>query len=160
MADESVYDNPIDLAEERFAQLEVQVTYINCNVKLLMATLTSKLRMIGEDKGPNLVFILEEKFGYQEEPQNKSQKPKKEKLILSATKHSQSFFKMEEKVYIKSCQGEIDYLKLIQYFHQSEVYFSVHHIDQEHKKSFSCLKLEGHALTQWERHICQREIVQ
>jgi hypothetical protein len=34
-----------------------------------------------------------------------------------------------------------------------EVYFSVHNIDEEHKISFSQLKLEGHALTWWGSHM-------
>jgi hypothetical protein len=35
---------------------------------------------------------------------------------------------------------------------QIEVYFSVHHIEEEEKISFARLKLEGHALTLWEIH--------
>jgi hypothetical protein len=44
-------------------------------------------------------------------------------------------------------QGEIDALKLNHWLQQLEVYFSVHHIDEEKNISFARLKLEGHALT-------------
>jgi hypothetical protein len=54
---------------------------------------------------------------------------------------------MEVKVDIKPYQGEIDAVKLNHWLQQLEVYFSVHHIDEEKKISFSRLKLEGHALT-------------
>ena len=54
---------------------------------------------------------------------------------------------METKVNIKPYQGEIDALKLNHWLQQLEVYFSIHHIDEEQKISFASLKLEGHALT-------------
>lgn len=60
---------------------------------------------------------------------------------------------MEAKVHIKSYQGEIDALKSNNWLQQLELYFSVHHIDKEHKRSFSILKLDGYALTKWESHI-------
>ena len=59
---------------------------------------------------------------------------------------------METKVNIKPYQGEIDALKLNHWLQQLEAYFSVHHIDEEHKISIARLKLEGHALTWWESH--------
>jgi len=54
---------------------------------------------------------------------------------------------MEAKVDIKPYQGEIDALKHNNWFQQLEVYFNIHHIDEEQKISFTRLKLEGHALT-------------
>jgi hypothetical protein len=60
---------------------------------------------------------------------------------------------MEEKVEINPYQGEIDALKLNHWLQQLEVYFSVDHIYEGQKISFSRLKLEGHALTWWESHM-------
>jgi hypothetical protein len=60
---------------------------------------------------------------------------------------------MEVKVDINPYQGEIDALKLNHWLQQLEFYFSIHHIDEEKKISFSRLKLEGHALTWWEIHM-------
>ena len=54
---------------------------------------------------------------------------------------------MEAKVDIKPYQGEIDALKMYHWLQQLEVYFNVHHIDEEQNISFARLKLEGHALT-------------
>ena len=54
---------------------------------------------------------------------------------------------MEVKVDINPYQGEIDALKLNHWLQQLDVYFSIHHIDEGHKISFSRLKLEGHSLT-------------
>jgi hypothetical protein len=79
--------------------------------------------------------------------------PEKEKLSSSVVNPSLSLFKMEEKVYIKTYQGEIDALKMNHWLQQLEVYFSIHHIDEEKNISFSMLKLEGHALTWWEIHM-------
>jgi hypothetical protein len=59
---------------------------------------------------------------------------------------------MELKVDINPYQGEIDALKMNHWLQQLEVYFSIHHIDEGKKISFSRLKLEGHALTWWEIH--------
>jgi hypothetical protein len=53
---------------------------------------------------------------------------------------------------IKPCQVEIDALKLNHWLQELEVYFSVHHIDEEHEISFARLKLVDHALTWWESH--------
>jgi hypothetical protein len=50
---------------------------------------------------------------------------------------------MEVKVEIKSYQGHIDALKLNQLLQKIEVYFNIHHIEEEQKISFSRLKLEG-----------------
>jgi hypothetical protein len=49
---------------------------------------------------------------------------------------SHDLFKMEAKVDIKPYQGEIDALKLNHWLQQLEVYFSIHHIDEEQKISF------------------------
>jgi hypothetical protein len=54
---------------------------------------------------------------------------------------------MEEKVEINPYQGDISALKLNHWLKKIEFYFSVHHIDEEHKISFSILNLEGHDLT-------------
>jgi hypothetical protein len=54
---------------------------------------------------------------------------------------SQSLFNMEAKVDIESYQGDIDALKLNHWLQQIEFYFSIHHIDEEHKISFVILKL-------------------
>ena len=62
MADKSI-NEPRDLAEVRFTQLEQQVTYINinCNVSLLMAEVNNKLEIFGEDGGSNGEEKLEHK---------------------------------------------------------------------------------------------------
>jgi hypothetical protein len=65
----------------------------------------------------------------------------------------QSLFNMEKKVYIKPYQGEIDALKLRHWLQQLDIYFSIHHIDEENNISFARSKLEGHALTWWESHM-------
>jgi hypothetical protein len=59
---------------------------------------------------------------------------------------------MEGKVKINPYQGEIDALKLNHWLQQLEVYFSVHHIDEEKKIAFARLKLVGHDLIWWEIH--------
>jgi hypothetical protein len=66
---------------------------------------------------------------------------------------SQSLFNMKTKVDINPYQGEINALKLNHWLQQLEVYFSIHHKDEEHKILFTRLKLEGYALTWWEIHI-------
>jgi hypothetical protein len=59
---------------------------------------------------------------------------------------------MEVKFYIKPYQGDINELNLNHLLQWLEVYFSVHHIQEEHNISFFKLKLEGHSLTWWENH--------
>jgi hypothetical protein len=59
---------------------------------------------------------------------------------------------MGGKVDINPYQSEIDALKLNHWLQQLEVYFNVHHIDEEQNISFSRLKLEGHVLNWWEIH--------
>jgi hypothetical protein len=44
---------------------------------------------------------------------------------------------------IKPNEGEIDALKLNHWLHQLEVYFSIHHVDEEQKISFARLKLRA-----------------
>lgn len=59
MADESM-NNPLDLVEERFSQLESQFAKIKHNVRLLNMSLTNMLRLFIEDGGFNLQVQLEE----------------------------------------------------------------------------------------------------
>ena len=68
-------------------------------------------------------------------------------LQIQMSTPSWSIFNVKVKVDIKPYQGDIDALKLNHWLQQLEVYFNVHHIDQEQKISFSGLMLEGHALT-------------
>jgi len=49
-------------------------------------------------------------------------------------------------------QGHINALKHNHWLQQLEVYFIIHHIDEEQHILFARLKLEGHALTWWEIH--------
>lgn len=63
---------------------------------------------------------------------------------------SQSVLKMETKVDIKSSQGSINFLNLNHQLQQLEVYFSVHHIEEENNISFAWLKLQVYSLTWWE----------
>jgi len=66
---------------------------------------------------------------------------------------SQCLFKIEAKVDIKSYHGDINTLNLYHWVQQLELYFNVHEIKEEHKNSFSQLKLEGHALNWWESNV-------
>jgi len=59
---------------------------------------------------------------------------------------------MEAKVDINPYQDEIYALKLNHWLQQLEVYFNIHHIDEEHKIPFFRLKLDSHDLTWWERN--------
>jgi hypothetical protein len=54
---------------------------------------------------------------------------------------------------INPYQGDIDSLKLNHWLQQLEVYFIIHHINEEPKISFVRLKLEDQALTSWESHM-------
>lgn len=47
-------NNPRELVEERFLQLEAQVSYIRHNVDLLVSDLSNKLRLFKEDGGSNV----------------------------------------------------------------------------------------------------------
>jgi hypothetical protein len=60
---------------------------------------------------------------------------------------------MEAKVDINTYQGEMDALKPNHWLQKLELYFNVHHIDEECKISFFILKLEGPALTWCKIHI-------
>ena len=53
MADESSHNNPQDLVEERFARLEEKVTYISCNMSILMVDLARNLEPFMEARGSN-----------------------------------------------------------------------------------------------------------
>jgi hypothetical protein len=54
-------------------------------------------------------------------------------MSLGVVNPFESLFKMEEKVDINPYQGEIDALKLNIFFQQLELYFNIHHIDEEKK---------------------------
>jgi len=153
MVDEYFHNNPWDLAEESFESLEAQIVDINHNMNLLMAALASKLESFGYYGGSNLEIESEVKSGDREDSGKESWKEfEKEKPSLSVVNPSQYLFNMEEKVDLNPYQGEIDALKSNHWLQQLEVYFSVDHIYEGKKISFSRLKLEGHALTWWERH--------
>jgi len=49
----------------------------------------------------------------------------------SSMNYSQYLFKMEEKIDIKMYQGGIDALNINHWLNPLEVYFSVHHIEEE-----------------------------
>jgi hypothetical protein len=122
-------------------------------MSLLMVALASKLRPFREVGGSNSEIRSDGKLGDNKDPEKESRKePKKEQSSSSTINPSQYLFNMEEKVDINPYQGEIDALKLNHWLQQLEVYFNIHHIDEEQKISFSRLKLEGHALTWWEIH--------
>jgi hypothetical protein len=72
---------------------------------------------------------------------------------LNVVNPSQSLLNMEAKVDINPYQSDIDALKLNHWLKQLEVYFSVHHIDEEKKILFARLKLESDALAWWEIHM-------
>jgi hypothetical protein len=59
---------------------------------------------------------------------------------------------MEEKLGISPYHCEIDALKLNHSLQQLEIYFNIHHVDEEKNISFARMKLEGHALTWFESH--------
>jgi hypothetical protein len=97
---------------------------------------------------------LDEKSGDQENLGKELWKElEKEQSRLSVINSSQSLLNMEAKVDINPYQGDIDSLKLNHWLKQLEVYFSVHHIDEEQKILFARLKLEIDALTWWEIHM-------
>lgn len=53
---------------------------------------------------------------------------------------------MEEKVDIKTYQGDISALKLNHWLYKLELYFNIRDIDEEQKISFARLELGGNAL--------------
>jgi hypothetical protein len=61
MADVYVHNNPRDLAEEIFEQLEEQVFNISRNMNLLEVALEIKLGQLRDDGGSNLENKLEDK---------------------------------------------------------------------------------------------------
>jgi hypothetical protein len=119
-------------------RLEEKVVDISCNMSLLMVALASKFRPFREVGGLNSEIRSDGKLGDNEDPEKESWKePKKEKLSSSTINPSQYLFNMEEKVDINPYQGEIDALKLNHWLQQLEVYFNIHHIDEEQNISFS-----------------------
>jgi hypothetical protein len=64
MEDESIHNNPQDLAKYIFDRLEEHVANINHNMKLLMASLARKLGPFEDDGGSNSKIRLEGKSGY------------------------------------------------------------------------------------------------
>jgi hypothetical protein len=69
---------------------------------------------------------------YNEDLENELRKElEKENPSCSAINPPKSLFKMEVKVGINPYPSEIDALTLNHWLHQLEVYFSVHHIDEE-----------------------------
>jgi hypothetical protein len=57
MEDESIHNNPRDLAKEIFARLEARVTDVKHNMKLLMVPLPRNLISFIDDGGYNLEII-------------------------------------------------------------------------------------------------------
>ena len=47
-------NNPHDLVEERLVWMEAQVSYLNCNMSLLMVVFTNKIRLFIEDGCSNV----------------------------------------------------------------------------------------------------------
>jgi hypothetical protein len=123
--------------EERFVRLEEKVIDISRNMSLLMVALARKLGPFREVGGSNSEIGSDEKSRDNEDPEKESWKePEKEQSSSSAINPSQSLFKMEVKVDINPYQGEIDALKLNHWLQQLEVYFSIHHIDEEKRYHF------------------------
>jgi hypothetical protein len=113
MADESSHNNPQDAAEERFVRLEEQVVDISRNMALLMEAVDNKFRPFREVGSSNSEVVSDEKLGDSEDPKKELKKDlEKEQPSSSAITPSQPLFKMEAKVDIKPCQGEIDVVKL------------------------------------------------
>jgi hypothetical protein len=110
-------------------------------MSLLMGALASKLELFGEFEGSNSKIGSEGKLGNNEDPKKESRKnPKKDQLSFSVVNPSQSLFNMEVKVDIKPDQGEISALTLNHWLQELEVYFIIHHINEQ-KLSFFSLKL-------------------
>jgi hypothetical protein len=117
-------------------------------MNILMESLASNLGPFRDDGRSNSKIKSEGKSRDREDLGNESRKePEKEKSSLSAINPSQSLFNMEVKVDISPYKGDIDALKLNNWFQQLEFYFSIHHIEEEKNISFARLKLEGHALS-------------
>jgi hypothetical protein len=122
-------------------------------MNLLIMALARNIGPFGDDGGCNSENRSEGKSKDDEDSGKESRnKSEKEKPSSSVVDPSQSLFKMEAKVDINPYQSEINALKLNHWLQQLQVYFSIHHIDEEREIKFSRLKLEGHALTWWEIH--------
>eukprot|EP00253_Pinus_taeda_P034565 PITA_34565 len=141
MGDEFV-NEPCDPAELRFSQLKEQVADINRNVNLLMAALSNKLGIFGEEGGSNAEDKSE---GGSEDREDVDDQSKKEpgKDQPSSSFVNQSLFKVEAKVDIKPYHGEIDALKLNHWSHQLEVYFIVHQIGGREKDLIHAAEIGG-----------------
>lgn len=125
-------NNTRDPTQERFFRLEQQVTYMNCNVNLLMMDLRNKFRIFKEEGGSNSKDKAEGRLRDQEEIENWSKKgPKNYQPSSSVMNNSQPLFKKEVKVDIKPYHDKIDALKLNHWLQQLEVYFSVHQTEEE-----------------------------
>jgi hypothetical protein len=99
---------------------------------LLMTALASKLGPFMEVRISNSEIGSDWKSGDNEESEKESRKePKKKQPSSRSIAPSMSLFKMEVKVDIKQCKGDIDALNLNHWLQQLEVYFSVHNIYEE-----------------------------
>jgi hypothetical protein len=65
---------------------------------------------------------------------------------------------VEEKVDIKPYTRELDAIRMNQWIHHMEVYFSVYEVTTKQNISFARLKLEVHALTWWESDAVSRAL--
>jgi hypothetical protein len=83
-------------------RLEEKVTDISHNMSFLMAALPSKLKVFEEAGSSKSKIKLDGKPGDNKDPKKESWKePEKEQSSSSTINHSQSLFKMVEKVDIK-----------------------------------------------------------
>lgn len=94
--DDECMNNPLDPAEDRFSQLEVQVANTSRNLNLLVSAFSNMLWLLEEDGGSNTKERLEERLGDQEETKNQPNKgPKRDRPSSSVMNHSHPLFKME-----------------------------------------------------------------
>jgi hypothetical protein len=128
--------------------LEEKVTNIYRNVSLFMEDIARNLRPFKEFEGSNSEIQSDGKPGDNEDLEKELRKePNKEKSSSNTINPSQDLFNMEEKMDINPYQCDINALKLNHWLQQLELYFIVHHIEEEQNISFVRLKLEGHVLT-------------
>jgi hypothetical protein len=99
---------------------------------ILMEALENKFKPFGECGISNSEARSNKKSRDNEDLENELEKEQeKERPSFSAITSSQSLFKVEAEVDIKSYQGEIDAIKLNQWLQPLEVYFSAHNILEE-----------------------------